>query len=53
MVPLCNVLGWDDTKIVGVVLEALDAILKVGEEIKQDQGLAANPYSHLIEEVIT
>lgn len=47
---LCEVLNWNDPKLVGVVLEAIEAILKVGKQMKQEQGLEANPYAHLIEE---
>lgn len=44
-------LGWSDNRIVGVVLEALDAILKVGEAIKEQECVNFNPFIQLIEEV--
>lgn len=49
--PLCEVLEWRDQKLVGVVLEALEAILKVGEQMKHEENLMMNPYVQLIEEV--
>lgn len=49
--PLCEVLGWTDDKLLGVVLEALDRILKTGEQMKESLKLDVNPYVNLIEEV--
>lgn len=44
-------LEWTDEKLVGVALDAIEAILKTGELLMQEQRLPVNPYIHLIEEV--
>lgn len=49
MTPLVEALGFKDEKLVGVSLEALAAILKTGETLKQQEDNRINPYAHLLE----
>jgi importin subunit alpha-1 len=46
--PLCDILESQDIKIIGVCLDALESILRVGDMQKGHMGY--NPYSVLIEE---
>lgn len=46
--PLCDLLSSKDAKLLGVVLEALENILCVGENITKNNN--GNPYTTLIEE---
>merc|ERR1719327_1319939 len=38
-----------DAKIIGVALEAIENILKVGKQKQQEQGLGENPFATLVE----
>lgn len=49
LTPLVEALGFKDEKLVGVSLEALAAILKTGETLKQQEDNRINPYAHLLE----
>eukprot|EP00929_Paragymnodinium_shiwhaense_P012816 TRINITY_DN120709_c0_g1_i1.p2 TRINITY_DN120709_c0_g1~~TRINITY_DN120709_c0_g1_i1.p2 ORF type:complete len:538 (+),score=181.48 TRINITY_DN120709_c0_g1_i1:69-1682(+) len=48
--PMVDLMSVQDTKIVGVALEALENILKVGKADQQERGLAENPVCGLIEQ---
>lgn len=48
--PLVDLLKVSDSKIVGVALEALDNILKLGKQKAQEEGLAENPCCALVEQ---
>eukprot|EP01066_Platyproteum_vivax_P011506 Platyproteum_vivax@DN5227_c0_g1_i1.p1 len=48
--PLCDLLTCPDTKITIVAMEALENILKVGEQKACDAHLGANPYLTLIDQ---
>lgn len=48
--PMVDLMSVQDTKIVGVALEALENILKVGKADQQERGLAENPVCALIEQ---
>jgi hypothetical protein len=48
--PLCDLLSLKDVKLIGVVLEALENILYVGEKSVKDQKITENPYTQVIEE---
>ena len=47
--PLVDLLAVSDAKIIGVALEALENILKVGKDKQQELGLAENPFASKIE----
>merc|ERR1719284_137269 len=47
--PLVDLLTVSDAKIIGVALEALENILKVGKEFQAERGLAENPFATLVE----
>ncbi|CAJ1415734.1 unnamed protein product [Effrenium voratum] len=47
--PLVDLLVITDAKIIGVALEALDNILKVGKDKQQELGLAENPFAVKVE----
>eukprot|EP00039_Didymoeca_costata_P025382 m.13138 g.13138 ORF g.13138 m.13138 type:complete len:523 (-) comp4796_c0_seq1:2187-3755(-) len=47
--PLCNILSVNDAKVTEVALDALENILRVGQNHLTDQG--ENPYALMIEEV--
>lgn len=51
LTPICEALTWKDEKLLGVTLEAIDAILRVGELLKENRETSVNPYVILIEEV--
>ena len=49
--PLCDLLNISDTKIIHVALDALDNILRVGQdEYRNNPEYTANPYAIAIEE---
>eukprot|EP01069_Polyplicarium_translucidae_P011069 Polyplicarium_translucidae@DN3486_c0_g1_i1.p1 len=48
--PLCDLLDINDQKMIAVALEALNAILKVGQQKQVAAGKEENPYVGLIEE---
>lgn len=45
--PSCSLLKSSDDRLVGVVLKALDAILKVDEDIKEEGYENFNPFTLL------
>jgi len=47
--PLVDLLAVSDAKIIGVALEALENILKVGKDKQQELGLQDNPFGNKIE----
>jgi len=49
--PLLDLLTIQDTKIVNVVLEAFENILRTGKQKQKENGLEENPYCALIEEL--
>merc|ERR1712228_982769 len=51
--PLVDLLSISDVKMVGMALEALENILKVGKQHQMEQGLADNPVVALLEQVDT
>jgi hypothetical protein len=48
--PLCDLLSVNDSKLIGICLEALDHILAVGKTAEEQMALNENPYLRLIEE---
>eukprot|EP00425_Heterocapsa_triquetra_P028587 CAMPEP_0195101888 /NCGR_PEP_ID=MMETSP0448-20130528/65381_1 /TAXON_ID=66468 /ORGANISM="Heterocapsa triquestra, Strain CCMP 448" /LENGTH=532 /DNA_ID=CAMNT_0040137281 /DNA_START=79 /DNA_END=1674 /DNA_ORIENTATION=- len=48
--PMVDLLSVSDAKIIGVALEALENILKVGKQKQQEQGLQDNPFAMLVEQ---
>mmetsp|Transcript_34390 Transcript_34390/g.102154 ORF Transcript_34390/g.102154 Transcript_34390/m.102154 type:complete len:541 (+) Transcript_34390:61-1683(+) len=48
--PMVDLLGVQDAKIIGVALEALENILKVGKTKQQEQGMQENPFAMLVEQ---
>mmetsp|Transcript_23799 Transcript_23799/g.75423 ORF Transcript_23799/g.75423 Transcript_23799/m.75423 type:complete len:539 (-) Transcript_23799:269-1885(-) len=48
--PLVELLKVSDTKIIGVALEALENILKLGKQQQQEQGLQENPCGAMVEQ---
>jgi len=48
--PLVDLLSVSDSKIVGVALEALENILKVGKDQQLEKGLSENPYGAKVEQ---
>lgn len=48
--PMVDLLSVSDAKIIGVALEALDNILKVGKNKSQEVGMAENPFATLVEQ---
>jgi len=48
--PLVDLLSVSDSKIVGVALEALENILKVGKDRQLETGMAENPYGAKVEQ---
>merc|ERR1712203_211452 len=48
--PMVELLSVSDAKIIGVALEAIENILKVGKQKQQEQGLADNPFAMLVEQ---
>lgn len=48
--PMVDLMGVQDTKIIGVSLECLENILKVGKMKQQEQGLPENPFATMIEQ---
>ncbi|CAE7922112.1 unnamed protein product [Symbiodinium necroappetens] len=48
--PLVDLLVVSDAKIIGVALEALENILKVGKDKQQKLGMAENPFAAKIEQ---
>lgn len=46
---LTDMLDIHDVKIIGVVLEAFENILKSGKHIRDTRGLASNPYTDILE----
>eukprot|EP00441_Pelagodinium_beii_P018080 CAMPEP_0197658834 /NCGR_PEP_ID=MMETSP1338-20131121/45470_1 /TAXON_ID=43686 ORGANISM="Pelagodinium beii, Strain RCC1491" /NCGR_SAMPLE_ID=MMETSP1338 /ASSEMBLY_ACC=CAM_ASM_000754 /LENGTH=544 /DNA_ID=CAMNT_0043235497 /DNA_START=54 /DNA_END=1688 /DNA_ORIENTATION=- len=48
--PLVDLLSVCDAKIVGVALEALENILKVGKDKQLENGMAENPYGAKVEQ---
>jgi len=48
--PMVDLLSISDPKVIGVALEALENILKVGKQKQAEQGLAENPFSVLVEQ---
>jgi len=47
--PMVDLLSVSDAKIIGVALECIGNILKVGKQKQQEDGLAENPFSQAIE----
>jgi hypothetical protein len=47
--PLCEQLGVTDVKVLGVVMDGIENILKVGHAEMRQKGLAENPYARHIE----
>mmetsp|Transcript_126876 Transcript_126876/g.364927 ORF Transcript_126876/g.364927 Transcript_126876/m.364927 type:complete len:537 (+) Transcript_126876:117-1727(+) len=50
MKPMCDLLTCSDTKIVAVALDAIDRMLRTGQEKQLENGLADNPVVRLVEE---
>lgn len=48
--PMVDLLSISDAKIIGVALEALENILKVGKQKQQEQGLGENPFAMIVEQ---
>merc|ERR1711972_894229 len=48
--PMVDLLSVSDAKIIGVALEALENILKVGRQKQSEQGLSDNPFALLVEQ---
>mmetsp|Transcript_12229 Transcript_12229/g.28497 ORF Transcript_12229/g.28497 Transcript_12229/m.28497 type:complete len:549 (+) Transcript_12229:62-1708(+) len=48
--PLIDLMTVTDAKIIGVALEALENILKVGKQRQVKQGMAENPFCALVEQ---
>jgi importin subunit alpha-1 len=48
--PLCDLLTVPDSKLIMVVMEALDNILAVGENFVKNHQENMNPYTTMIEE---
>lgn len=48
--PMVDLLGVSDAKIIGIALEALENILKVGKQHQQDNGLPDNQFAALVEQ---
>jgi len=48
--PMVDLLSVSDAKILGVALECLGNILKIGKQRQQELGLPENPFSALIEQ---
>eukprot|EP00931_Biecheleriopsis_adriatica_P102946 TRINITY_DN7784_c0_g1_i2.p1 TRINITY_DN7784_c0_g1~~TRINITY_DN7784_c0_g1_i2.p1 ORF type:complete len:535 (+),score=141.55 TRINITY_DN7784_c0_g1_i2:56-1660(+) len=48
--PLVDLLSVSDAKIIGVALEALENILKVGKDLQAASGLAENPHATRVEQ---
>jgi len=48
--PMCDLLTVSDGKMVGVALDALENILRVGQQKQQENGLAENPIVALVEQ---
>lgn len=48
--PMVDLLNVSDTKIIGVALESMENILKVGKAKQEEQGLQENPCCTLIEQ---
>jgi len=49
--PMVDLLGMADTLFITIALQAIEAILKVGQQKQQEQGLIENPFAALVEEV--
>jgi len=49
--PLCNLLSQQDSKIVGVALDAMDKMLAFGKNQMDSEGLEENPVVRIVEEV--
>jgi len=47
--PMVDLLSVSDAKIIGVALECIGNILKVGKQKQQEDGLAENPFSQSVE----
>jgi HEAT repeat protein len=47
--PVVDLLSVSDAKIIGVALECIGNILKVGKQKQQEAGLAENPFSQAVE----
>jgi hypothetical protein len=48
--PMVDLLSVFDAKVIGVALEAIENILKVGKQKQQEAGLAENPFAMLVEQ---
>jgi HEAT repeat protein len=48
--PMVDLLSVSDAKIIGVALEALENILKVGKQKQQEMGQNENPFAVLVEQ---
>lgn len=47
--PMCDLLATNDKKMIGVALDAIENILKVGQQKQNEQGLAENPFAEAVE----
>jgi HEAT repeat protein len=47
--PMVDLLTVSDAKIIGVALEALENVLKVGKQHQQEQNMAENPFAQAVE----
>merc|ERR1712060_614225 len=47
---MVDLMSMGDAKIIGVALEAIENILKVGKQKQQEQALADNPFAMLVEQ---
>merc|ERR1711972_619284 len=47
---MCDLLTVSDSKMIGVALDALENILKVGQQKQMENGLAENPVVALVEQ---
>merc|ERR1712190_172423 len=48
--PMVDLMNVSDAKIIGVALEAIENILKVGKQKQQEQAIADNPFAMLVEQ---
>jgi len=48
--PMCDLLHVQDSKMIGVALDAIENILKIGKQKQAENGLAENPIANLVEQ---
>jgi len=48
--PMCDLLTVQDSKMIGVALDAIENMLKIGKQKQQENGLPENPIVSLVEQ---